>query len=240
MYDMNKRTSQGDPAGTYSADKLQWRYYLAGVSLKIEADSGAIIADTRSLDPRGCLHWSIGRGAHSLLTDTHTVYAKRMLQFYSHFIMTRLTNPRTSVNCLLWTQLIRKYNRKAIGSFYSSLERNPSTSLVLRSPSHPLVLLPAKARALTEVFGDTKAVLALAAMWPVLVTMLLERIFCEASCDGPANRAEETVTGFMATEAAGKTTSKSSTEATIAISGLFTALSVLLLVLAVSSNISVI
>lgn len=102
-----------------------------------------------------------------------------MLQFYSHFIMTGLTKPKTSANCLLWTQLITKYNKKEMRSFDSSPERNPLTSLILHSPSHPLVLLPTKARALTEVFGDTKAVLALAAMWPVLMmTMLLERILC--------------------------------------------------------------
>ena len=42
LYDMNKRTSQGHPAGNYSADK-QWRYYLAkvGSALRFEADSAA-------------------------------------------------------------------------------------------------------------------------------------------------------------------------------------------------------
>ena len=115
---------------------------------------------------------------HSLSTDTHAEYTKRMLQIYSHFIMTGLTEPKTSDDCLLWTQLITKYNKKEMGSFDSSSERNPLTSLILHSSSHPLVPLPAKARALTNVFGDTKAVLALAAMWPVLMMMLLERILC--------------------------------------------------------------
>ena len=44
------------------------------------------------------------------------------------------------------------------------------------------------------------------------------------------------MTGLTATDAASKTTSNGSTEATFAISGLLTALSVLLLVLAVSSR----
>ena len=43
---------------------------------------------------------------------------------------------------------------------------------------------------------------------------------------------------LMATDSAGKATSNGSTEATFAISGLFTALSVLLLILAVSSRMS--
>lgn len=47
------------------------------------------------------------------------------------------------------------------------------------------------------------------------------------------------MTGLTATDAAGKTTSNSSTDATFAISGLFTALSVLLLILAVSLRTSV-
>ena len=104
-----------------------------------------------------------------------------MLQFCSHFNMTGLTKPKTSVNCLLWTQLTTKNKKKERRLFDSSPERNPLTSLILHSSSHPLVLLPAKARALTKVFGDTKAVLALAAMWPVLMMMLLELILCEAS-----------------------------------------------------------
>ena len=82
--------------------------------------------------------------------------------------------------------------------------------------------------------------LALAAMWPVLMMMLLQLVLREASQDSTPNRAEETVTGLVATDAAGKTTSNGSTEATFAISGLFTALSVLLLVLAISSNLLVI
>ena len=69
--------------------------------------------------------------------------------------------------------------------------------------------------------------------------ILLEPILYKVPCDSTSNRAEETVTDFMATEAAGKTTSKGSTNATIAVSGLFTTLSVLLLTLAVSSNMSV-
>lgn len=44
--------------------------------------------------------------------------------------------------------------------------------------------------------------------------------------------------GLMATNAAGKATSNGSTDATFAISGLFTALGVLLLILAVSSRAS--
>lgn len=42
LYDMNKQASQGDPAAKYSADKRQWRYYLAGVCLNIEADKSAL------------------------------------------------------------------------------------------------------------------------------------------------------------------------------------------------------
>ena len=59
LYDMSKRASQKDPAGNDLADKLQWRYYLAGVCSQIEAHSAATTADTRSLEPRGCLYWSI-------------------------------------------------------------------------------------------------------------------------------------------------------------------------------------
>ena len=96
-----------------------------------------------------------------------------------------------------------KNNKEDMRSFDPSPNKS-QTSLILHSSSHPLVLLPAKARTLTEVFRDTKAVMALAAMWPVLMMrMLLVRILCEASCNSTANRAKETVTGFMATEAAG-------------------------------------
>lgn len=125
-----------------------------------------------------------------------------MLRFCSHFIMTGLTEPKTSVNCFLWTQLMTKTTRK-ICAHLIPRQNKSQTSLILHSSSHPLVLLPAKARTLTEVFRDTKAVLALAAMWPVMMRMLLVRILCEASCNSTANRAKETVTGFMATEAAG-------------------------------------
>ena len=80
--------------------------------------------------------------------------------------MTGSTEPKTNDDCLLWTQLITRYSKKEYGLFDISSERNPLTSLILHSSSHPLVPLPAKARALINVFGDAKAVLALAAIWP--------------------------------------------------------------------------
>ena len=79
--------------------------------------------------------------------------------------------------------------------------------------------------------------LALAAVWPLLM-VFLQLILCEASQDSTTNRAKEAVAGLTAADAASETTSNGSTEATFAISGLFTALSVLLLILAVSSRTS--
>ncbi len=66
-------------------------------------------------------------------------------------------------------------------SFDFSPELNLLALLILHPSSHPLLLLPAKARVLTKAFGDTKAVLALAAVWPILMMMLLELILCETS-----------------------------------------------------------
>ncbi len=186
LYDLNKRVSHRNPAGNDSADKLQWHYYLAGFCHKIEANSAATIASTRSLEARGCLYWSIDRRAvvfiSSLSTGIYAVYTKRMLQFRSRFIMTGVTKPMEKCRLLAFdTAHYKHHNKKERRSFESSSQRNPSTSLILHSSQNLLVLLPAKARVLTNAFGETKAVLALAAMRPVLMMMLLQLILCEAS-----------------------------------------------------------
>ena len=102
-----------------------------------------------------------------------------MLQFYSHFIITRTTKPVEKRRLLaLDTASYEQYNEKERRLFNRSSNEHEihyPHSFSVRHKSVDFFFPPKLA-----LSGNTIAVLALAIVWPLLV-MLLQLILCKAS-----------------------------------------------------------